>query len=454
MNFVSTSIYCLFVLAVSGRTARKNEAECAERRCCKTRNEMTDSSLLHGLCEKLSDEECGENDEFCIWECHSEEYRFGGKGRTSINRRFRGISAMVGQYEEPQPGFERGMHETFEECMASGRTIERDDCGVEYEDIMDEELLRKFCLDNHEIFHFAMGTHGADLDIDVADVDTDLDIDVTDNYSQNVTANEGQQGTDTVADVSSDNDQRRDVLGPDNRVFLPSWHYRNRYPFRAVNYIQFKTANGKYSRCTASMISPQWAITAAHCVYGGGDWYSGWKVYKNVHSCSDRTNANAFTVDYAVTFTSFMKASSRNARWDWDIAWLRLHQAAGNQLGYFGFGWNSSFSGKLYFNIISYPADKPDCSKYYQYCAYSEWDGDHQQVTYECDTFGGASGSPVYKPISGKGNVIYAIHTNGACYDARGRFQHDGVCNLATRITKSKYNAICWYLNRDTPNRC
>jgi len=394
-------LLCSFVLA-------KRDDECEERRCCVKRDEVLDLPILHDPCETLSDEECGENDDFCIWNCHPDEH-------PSDSRRFRGISDMEGQYEEPVPGFERGKNETFEECMASGRTIDRDDCGVEYEDIIDEDLLRQFCLDRHNNSKFSPDIDGGD---------------------------------------NPDRDAgKRDVLGNDGRVLVPSG-YRYYWPYRVVLYIIFANGNGGYSRCTASLISPYWAITAGHCVYGGGDWYSDWRLYKYVHSCSDANSGNQYTVWYAVTFTAFISASSTNDRMSWDMGWLRLHQDAGDQLGYFGFGYNTGFSGTVNFNIISYPADKSDCSKWWQSCSYSEWDGDHQQITYECDTYGGASGSPVYKYVWGYGNVVYAIHTYGACYDANGNFQYNNVCNMATRITQSKYNAICYWLEKDTPNRC
>jgi len=418
---------------------RENEAECSKRRCCITRDEAKDySPMLHGLCENLSDEECGANDDFCIWDCHPDENRFQGKTHT---RRFRGISVMGGHYEKQQPRLEKGMHETLEECMESGRTIERDDCGVQYEDIMDEGLLREFCLDNHESFHFAKGLHGTDPIIDVADDD-----------SQNVTHNEGQQGTDPETNFSFDNDRRRDVLHPDTRFHLRSSRYRNRYPYRAVLYLEFKKKKRFFpSRCTAFMVSRYWALTAGHCVYGGGDWYRGWKLYKNVDYCSDRTYANLLTVNYAVTFNSYRNAKSQNDKFNWDIAWLRLRKP--HNLGYFGFGWRG-FSGKVSFHVVSYPADKPNCGKWYQYCRYSEWDGAHQQITYMCDTSKGASGSPVFRRKRRRGYIVYAVHTNGACYNADGHYRNDNHCNLATRITKGKYRTICRYLKKDNRNRC
>jgi len=419
MLCISNAIYSLLflcALASNGRKERPNEAECAARRCCMKRDEVPASDMLNVLCETLSDEECGEYDEYCIWDCHANDHQSVGKRGTS-ERHFSRISAMDGEYEEPLPGFQRGTNETFEECMSSGRTIERDDCGVEYEDIMDEDLLRQFCLGNQQ-YETTVGLHGTYPDMDVDD------------------------------DNSTSSDRRRDVLGTDGRWEVPST-WSNYWPYRSVFYLEF---NGY--RCTASLISPYWAITAGHCVWGNGDWYSNWNLYKYVHSCSDCTSSNLFTVQYAVTFTAYINAASVDSKFSWDIAWLRVSQDAGNQLGYFGFGYDSGFSGTLYFSIISYPADKPDCQKYSQYCPYSEWDGDHQQVTYECDTYGGASGSPVYRYRSGYGQIVYAIHTNGACFDSNGQYQSVNVCNLATRITSSKFNAICGWVEIDTPNHC
>merc|ERR1719251_688255 len=111
---------------------------------------------------------------------------------------------------------------------------------------MDEELLRAFCLGNYSSTDFQTnGAHGSD------------------------------------PDNSTDSQRRLKVLGDDGREVTTSTDY----PYRAVLYLSFTNGDGGSSRCTATMISPYWAITAAHCVYGGGDWYSNWKLYKNVRRC-------------------------------------------------------------------------------------------------------------------------------------------------------------------------
>lgn len=428
MLCVFTAIYCSFfarTLASDELTEREWKAECAKRRCCMKRDEVLESDMPHVLCEPLSAEECGEHDEYCIWDCNPGHHLSG-----NTDRHFTRVSPMDGEYEEPHPDFERGTHETFDQCMSSGFTIERDDCGVEYEDMLDQELLKQYCLGNHQSTETTVREHGTDADFEVGD----------DNSNDNSTLSD-RRGISGYAGG--------DILGHDGRVRI--WNKRYNYPYPAVVYFTFADGNGRTHRCTASFISPYWAITAGHCVYGKGDWYRRRKLWSYVHSCSDMKEWNVHRVKYAVTFRSFTQASATHAYynhpWSWDIAWLRVQKKA--NMRSLAIGYDYRFKGNLHFNIISYPADKPDCQKFFQSCVYSEWDGAHQQITYDCDTYGGASGSPVYR-----NNVIYAIHTIGACYDMFGNFQSNNVCNLATRITRSKFKTICKYLNRDTPGIC
>jgi len=369
------------------------------------RREDPKLSMLHDiLCESLSVEECGAHDETCIWDCYPEDRQDGEQGFT--DRHFVRVSSMEGKYVEPPPDFDNGaQHETFEDCMSSGRLIERDDCGVEYEDTMDQDLLRQFCERNHEF---------AEATVEGAATDPVID-DVNDNST----------------DI-----RRRGVIGDDGRLEIGGG-FRYYHLWEKTLYFEFRGVGelaGYDGRCTASMISEYWAITSAHCVWGFGDWWGDWRLWSHVHSCSDRTDDNLFVATKAVTFKSFIDFSFTGSSefLYWDIAWVKLHRRS--DVGWFGFGYNSGFSGNLVFGKITYPEDKQDCKKYWQQCVWSGWWDDYQSST-DCESAPGATGAPIYKYKEGFGYVIYAILYGGHSEE-----------NLATRITKVKYNAIKMFL--------
>jgi len=396
---ILTAICCFLIIASEGRRDRASKTECRSRSCCMQRREVPEISDTP--CETLSVTECGAHDETCVWDCYPNQHQVGKRGVT--DRHFVRVSDMKGKYVEPQFGSDEGPHdETFEECMSSGQLIERDDCGVEYKDTMDQELLRQFCERNHKSAKATAERTAPDSDIDDDDDITDI-------------------GT---------SDRRRTVFGHDGRIEIPSY-YRNHYLFRTTVFISYWDGSS-HRRCTAFMISKHWAITAAHCVYGNGDWYGHWNIWSHVHSCSDRRNSrNRYYGLRAITFNGYINAVKRgdwNSQKIWDIAWIQLNR--GTNFGSFGLGYSTGFRGDTVFDVISYPVDKPDCKKYYQRCVWSGWTSD-LQFTSVCDIAPGAGGAPVFKYVRGLGHVVFAVMTGENKYH-----------NAATRITKSKFNAI------------
>ena len=63
-------------------------------------------------------------------------------------------------------------------------------------------------------------------------------------------------------------EQERDIIGPDNRVRVSQ---PTKYPYYGVSQLLFKTPgeDGNH-QCTAMIVAPHVALTAAHCVYRNG----------------------------------------------------------------------------------------------------------------------------------------------------------------------------------------
>ena len=82
------------------RGNRTNEEECEARRCCDIRDGLTINDLPKGLdCKLLTDDECGDMDKYCEWDCDLPQYKLRKKGR--FIRHFRRIQGSLGLYQGP-----------------------------------------------------------------------------------------------------------------------------------------------------------------------------------------------------------------------------------------------------------------------------------------------------------------------------------------------------------------
>ena len=209
------------------------------------------------------------------------------------------------------------------------------------------------------------------------------------------------------------------VIGTDDRIQVTPTTY---WPWVTIGRIDLG--------CTGTIVGPRHVITAGHCVYDTDT--DTWYYNLDFTPAQDGSYAPFGTVAWyaAITTTGWTVNHDRN----YDYAMLVLADNIGYTTGYMSYGFDNNLCSNCIVNINGYPGDKPHGTMWHSNCPLTQVQT--YRLYYECDTFGGNSGSGVYMYWSPDTRIIYGIHAYGV--DGTGD-------NGGTRITSSVfYNFQYW----------
>ena len=214
------------------------------------------------------------------------------------------------------------------------------------------------------------------------------------------------------------------VIAPDRRVQVTT---TTTYPARATVWITFnKSASSTGWSCTGFLIAPNVVATAGHCVNfgtsGGTGFFqtSSFRIYPGRNGSSSPYLCPGGAVARAQQLWTNATWNSSGAETN-DYGAITLSCDLGNTTGYFG--WTSSgHTVGSEVDTQGYPGDKPSGT---------QWDADNcstavsgtvqctiaattsQQLFYKNDTFGGQSGSPLFRVTSTGCTCAIGIHAYG-----------------------------------------
>jgi V8-like Glu-specific endopeptidase len=288
-------------------------------------------------------------------------------------------------------------------------------------------------------------------------------------YLQPLLVPEGTSGTESSAGL--DSIQPNFIFGQDWRERVPHDDLLT-YPWSAQGRIWGTFPGlGEYS-ASGTMISPDFFITAGHCVNlgGGGSWASqlvfspgqDWeKIFENGTDFR-RSEYQYWGEAQAVALYSWAGWTAYG-NWDWDMALVRTDRNIGDFTGWLGYGYTTDDA--WYFrdgNLAGYPGDLTPL----EYDQWSQSDNarnygvtPYQLRSETMDIWGGQSGSGLYytyDPGSGLGQYVHGVTSHGTYTDSNGNGRWDPgeptYYNAFTRMTEATFNQISSLIaNEPTP---
>lgn len=221
------------------------------------------------------------------------------------------------------------------------------------------------------------------------------------------------------------------VIGEDERRRISP---ADAFPWRVHASLRITAADGARFVGTAFFISPRVLATAGHCVFlqSSNPSRAGW-----VRTVDVMPGRDGDDLPYGrATATRFYSVRGWTDGGDpeYDYGAIVLDEPLGSRTGWLGLGAYSDRTLRgLTGNLSGYPADKPSGTQWYM--ARRIRDVGTRKVYYDIDTYGGQSGSAVYRIKDGRRRAfgIHAYGTGGSPF------------NSATRITRPAYdNLVQW----------
>jgi glutamyl endopeptidase len=217
------------------------------------------------------------------------------------------------------------------------------------------------------------------------------------------------------------------IIGPDNRVRI---NPTTAYPWRAICALKITAQDGSKWIGTGWLVGPRTVITAGHCVYMHD--HGGWpRSVEVIPGANDATRPYGSAI--ATTFRSVNGwINSKNSDFDYGAIILPENSRPGDRTGWFGLSVkNDGFLKNAVLNLSGYPGDKGGNQQWFM--SFKTKSVSARRITYDIDTMGGQSGSPVWIYLNGQRYAV-GIHTNG----------HSSG-NSATRLVTAVYNnLIAW----------
>ncbi|MGH3786057.1 MAG: trypsin-like serine peptidase [Pseudonocardiaceae bacterium] len=219
------------------------------------------------------------------------------------------------------------------------------------------------------------------------------------------------------------------VCGTDERVRISPC---TATPWRWNAKLIITLGNGLVGGGTGWFIGPRTVMTAGHCVFSAanGGWAKSIKVIPGKDAASEPFGSQTAT---GAAFRSVVGWTS-NSDPEYDYGAIILPNGSlGNAVGWFGFAALSDSSlQNLFVNTAGYPGDKPFGTQWFGAGNISQVTA--RRLSYMIDTFGGQSGSAVWRLLNGQRHAV-GVHGHGGCP------------NKAVRITTEVFNNMVTWKN-------